>query len=360
MVTLNELWTNLHLQKVRPIDNDEGKNSKVWIVHDTQLDEQLVLKEITKQSLENQSIQDFFLEAKLLNYGDHPHIMPIRHASEDDENIYITMPYYKEGSLQSKMDNKMLTVGEIIKYALDFLNGLLFIHVKEMIHLDIKPSNVIINDKDRALLTDFGLSRYLEMDGFANQPMQYKAHRSPESFIIQDRTILDDIYQAGITMYRLCNGDDVFYDQFENMVHKHGGSSHEIYLDLKRGKFPDRNFYLPHIPSKLRNIINKAMHYDSEKRYKSILELVNALSKIDENLKWEYTVDRASKGHIWYLDKTNEVKVTITCNPNGNNWITEGIKESPKQTINLKAVSGNFDNQQAAFNHVKSVLSRNL
>lgn len=360
MLKLNELWTSLHLQKIEPIGTGEGKNSKVWIAFDTQLDEDLVLKEIDKQSLKEQNIEDFFLEAKLLNYGSHPHIMPIRYAAEDNENIYITMPFYKEGSLQSKINKKMLTAGEIVKYSLDFLSGLLFIHVKGMVHLDIKPTNIIINNKDRALLTDLGLSRYLEKDGFINQPMQYNVHRSPESFVTQDRTILDDVYQAGVTMYRLCNGNKNFKDQFEILCQYHGQNSGKVISDMEKGKFPDRNFYLPHIPSKLRRIINKAMHYDPDKRYNSILEVVNALSKIDENLMWEYTVDMVNDCHTWHLDKSKETKVTITCAANNGNWITDGIKESPRQTINLKAIRGNFDNQRDAFKHVEDMLSNKL
>lgn len=360
MSTINQLWTNIHLQKLSKIGGDEGKNSTVWKAHDTQLNESLVLKEISKQSLKIQNIEDFFLESKLLNKGEHPHIMPIRYASEDDDYIYISMPYYERGSLQSIMEKKMLSVRDIIKYSLDFLNGLLYIHVKRMTHLDIKPTNIIVNDQDRALLTDFGLSRYLESDGFSYQPRQYTIHASPESYNTEDRTVLDDIYQSGLTLYRLCNGKDILREQFEALKQKHSYERDKIVSNIQSGRYPNKSYYLPHIPSRLKRIINKAMHHDPDKRYQNVMEVINSLSKIDENLDWEYTVNESESKHSWLLGKDNNVEVHVTCESDGQGWYTEGRKISPKQIINIKKFNGHFDDLKSAFKHLEAGLSENI
>ena len=76
-----------------------------------------------------------------------------------------------------------------------------------MLHLDVKPTNIIINDADRALLTDFGLSRYLNEYGLAEQELGYVKHISPQYLETTSRTMQDDIYQAGLTLYRMCNGN---------------------------------------------------------------------------------------------------------------------------------------------------------
>ena len=64
-------------------------------------------------------------------------------------------------------------------------------------------------------------------------------------------------------------------------------------MQLKRkvlaGEFPKRNYFLPHIPSKLRKIVIKALKVDPEERYKNTIEMMNDLSDVQENLDWFFT-----------------------------------------------------------------------
>lgn len=124
-------------------------------------------------------------------------VLSLVSATEDDQNIYITMPYYEKGSINSLIDKEMLSTREILKYSIDFLSGLMFLHIKELVHLYIKPTNVMLNDSNRAISTDFGLSRYLNENGLANQEFQYRIHRSPESFNNLNILNLDVTYTDG-------------------------------------------------------------------------------------------------------------------------------------------------------------------
>jgi serine/threonine protein kinase len=356
MFTLNRVRAHLSLDKWKNIGG-EGRNSKVWIARDTQLEQVVVLKEITKQSLEQQNIDDYFLESKMLNDGSHPHIMPVRYAAEDENFIYITMPYYKKGSINSIINNKMLTVREVVKYSLDFLSGLLYIHIKGMLHLDIKPTNIIINDYDHAILTDFGLSRYLDEDGFADQAWQYRNHRSPESYETNAKTVLDDIYQAGLTMYRMCYGNSVFQSQFDSLFAQNNGDIHKVVEYIKAGEFPNRSIGLPHIPRKLHNIIKKAIHPDPDKRYQSVLDIINDLSKIDENLDWEFNVNDDGTKFSWSYNKETTV-VTLNLEEQGDKWLVTGKKyiKSSDRLQNMNKVKGTFNNLEEIFKHVESML----
>ncbi|MFT9820362.1 serine/threonine-protein kinase [Lysinibacillus sp. NPDC056185] len=307
-VTLNRnvIEVNVNVEVIKQIGADEGLNSEVYLVRDRQLEEFMVLKKISKESLIGQSISDFFLEAQMLNECNHPNVMPIRYAGETSEYISITMPFYSKGSLASVTEGKLLNVQKIIEYSLDFLNGLLFIHIKGLLHLDIKPTNIMLNDSDRGVITDFGLAKYLDDSGFAVQKRQYVRHRSPQTFETIERTVLDDIYQVGLTLYRLCNGDDNFHSQYESLVES--GQNPKDFIS--KALFPNRTEYLPHIPKKLRSIINKTLEVDTAKRYQSMLDLINDVSKIEDFIIWDVEIE--VNKYTWsYVNGKMKYEVTL-------------------------------------------------
>ncbi|PEX63235.1 serine/threonine-protein kinase [Bacillus cereus] len=354
----NQVPMHLQVSKLSGIGNNEGKNSQVWIAHDPQLKEDLILKEISKKSLDKQNIENYFLEAQILNNGKHPHVMPIRYAAEDDTNIYLTMPYYKKGSLNSLMDDYSLSVKDIIKYSLDFLSGILYIHIKGFLHLDVKPTNIVINDYDRAILTDFGLSKYLDEHGMATQRLQYNLHRSPESFNTINKTILDDIYQAGLTLYRCCNGNKNFHAQFQHLITINNRDNEKIIHSIQNGNFPNRKFYLPHIPKRLRNIINKTIHPNPDRRYQTVLDIINALSQVDENLDWKYNYNTETRTHVWVCDSKNSI-LTYNIEYCQEQFITTGKKltKSSGNEINISKINGKFDTITQAFQHLEDKFS---
>lgn len=66
----------------------------------------------------------------MLYATEHPNIMGVKYATQDEHYIYISMDFYKNGSLNSLLQKRFLTVREIIKYSLEFLSGLHFMHTK--------------------------------------------------------------------------------------------------------------------------------------------------------------------------------------------------------------------------------------
>lgn len=301
---MNEKCTSIYFDIIKSIGNNEGKNSDVFLAKDKQLDALLVIKRIEKNTIRN--VNDYFLESRILYDTKHPNIMEIQYASQDDDYIYLAMPYCEKGSLSSIMDKQFLTVREIIEYSLDFLSGLNYIHSKNLIHLDIKPTNIIINNSNKAIITDFGLSKYLNQYGTAQQKNNYIYHLDPEYFMYNKRTVLSDIYQVGLTLYRMCNGNGTLKRQMNILKIENGDDLKDSIL---KGKYPDRNYYLPHIPRKLRLIINKALKVDCKKRYNNVIEIMNDLSKIeDKNIDWIFT---NNYNELYYSIK-NKYKYSIS------------------------------------------------
>jgi serine/threonine protein kinase len=263
-----------------------GQNSKTYIAHDHQLNAGVVVKEILKQRLD--SPDNFFDESKALYASAHPNVVQIFYACQDANSIYLVMPYYKKGSVASLMQTRHLSVREILSLGCQMLSGLHNIHSKKLVHLDIKPDNILLSDRGEALLADFGLAKQLNLKGVAEQDRLYLRMIPPEGLFAQEYDVTFDVYQVGLTLYRMCNGNGAFDDQFQ-AYNKGGFDMDGFRFDVRNGRFPNRQLFQPHVPEKLRKIIRKCLETDRASRFQSTLAVSNALAEVDTKLDWFFT-----------------------------------------------------------------------
>ena len=101
----------------------------------------------------------YYAEAQRLHDARHRYVVDLRYAAANDTHILLAMPYYRGGTLHTRLERGFLTVREIVRYGLEILSGLHHVHVKQLVHLDVKPTNVLLDDADTAALADFGLSQ---------------------------------------------------------------------------------------------------------------------------------------------------------------------------------------------------------
>jgi serine/threonine protein kinase len=262
----------------------DGKNSKTSLVYDHQLRATIVAKQIAKAKLA--SHENFFDESSALYAGAHPNVVQIHYACYDDDYIYIAMPYYKKGSLKRLITGQHMTVREIIIAGCQVLSGLHNIHSKGLIHFDVKPDNILLSDRGEALLSDFGLAKQMKY-GMAHQDRLYGKMTPPEGLDQDKFDITFDIYQFGVTLYRMCNGNESFYTQFLKYGIGPAFDRDRFRFDVRNARFPDRKTFSPHIPAKLRKIIRKCTDTDRANRYRSAIDVANALADIEGNtLDW--------------------------------------------------------------------------
>lgn len=284
---------------------DEGRNSKTYVAYDKQLNTDFVVKEINKNSYKDEN--EYFKESRMLYMCEHPNICKVQWATQNEEAVYFSMPYYKNGSLNKKVsDGNFLTNREIIKYSLDVLSGLHFMHSKKLIHFDIKPSNILITDSNKAVITDFGLSKFLDSDFFTENSIFYTKYRPPEAIEdYKNLTLQSDIYQFGLTLYVMCNGRESLEFQISEVT-----NSKELYDKILKGEFPDRKMNKPHIDTNLIKIIKKCLEVDLEKRYNSVIEIMNDFSKIDTLLDWKYS---ENEEEFFLKQKKDGKEITLCC-----------------------------------------------
>ena len=290
----------------------EGRNSTAYIVHDNQLGADIVVKRIEKAKIASQD--EYFDESRNLYATSHQNVVPVIYACEDDEHIFIALPYFPNGSLKALMTQRSLTVREIVRLGCQLLSGLHNIHSKGLIHFDIKPDNVLLSDRGEALLSDFGLAKQMYL-GEATPNMLYLPITAPEALNGPPYDLRFDIYQFGTTLLRMCCGESILRDQFRAF-----GTRQELAQALAQGAYPDASTFPEHIPDRLRKIVVKCLSVDPDKRYGSALDVANALARVDSCFDWRYSEDQHGKQWSRMKDET-EIRFRVS-NTGGTEFVS--------------------------------------
>jgi len=346
---MNNLFTQTKLDFKLLKQIGKGGEANVFKTHDRQLNSIIAVKKIAAKSLLKES--EYFEEAKKIYKTRHQNVVPIQYACKDDESIFIAMPLYKNGSIKSLMDKRFLTSREIVRYSLQFLAGLNHIHVKGLLHFDIKPGNILITDSNHAVISDFGLAAYSGKFGFSKINGTTEVLAPPEFFDQKQHNLKFDIYQTGLTLYRMCVGDTIFLNQVKVAHEKKGIMDRTYFIEnLKKGKYPETSSYNEHIPIPLRKIIKRAISTNPDDRYDSVIDLMNDLSAIERADDWQfetnytttekwtksiYEVSASSNGADWEVTSTKKRR-------NKNDYCGKKLNKSDKKALVYKALSNDW------------------
>lgn len=318
---LEELAAYLKLNIIERLGG--GSFGEVYRYHDPQLDAILAVKAIPKRNFPAHSgSENFFKEAKILYNAQHKHIVRIQYAVHNVDMVFLAMPFYKHGSLRKwlKEKDKDIRICDFLKYALQFLLGLNHIHVKGLIHFDIKPDNLMVGDNGDLLVSDFGLAKFISNFGTASPSGNTLPYMAPEALKASEVTAQFDIYSAGLTLYSILVGVDAYEKKFEQMQGVHFDDWQEF---LQKDTFVKSLSFPYHIPEKLKKIIIKAISPNPINRYRTVLEMMNDLAEITENLYWKAT----SAGYAFEKD---ELLVNVCVQNKGEKFNIETIKNSRK------------------------------
>jgi serine/threonine protein kinase len=287
-------------------------NSEVFKAYDPQLGGEFAVKVIEKSRFGG-DITRFFEEAQSMFANAHRNIVPIQYACEDSTHIMLAMPYYSRGSLAARISSGPITTTELIRVAVGVLNGASQIHLQGYIHFDLKPSNVLFNDTNDPLVSDFGQTRRLLPGGAVVVPQMYCRAMPPETLVSGVGSLLGDIYQLGLLLYRAVNGDALYEDQFT------GIDWNSMNRLIVSGKLPDRNRFLPHVPRRIRSIIRKALKLNPAERYQSAEEFSKAIARVPAGLDWNTTIQLNGETS-WYAVRRGKSDLEVQLTNTAKGW----------------------------------------
>jgi len=255
-----------------------GGFGTVYLAEDTILKTQRAVKvphRLGGQSEKN--LQECILQTKLL---DHPNIVKLLTVDIIEGNIFMVMEYIKGTDLETILDEKdKLDIKTALRYFGRVLSALEFAHSFMVIHRDIRPSNILINEEDNIKITDFGTSTLLNDRQYAITKIGSPPYMAPEQF--EGRAVLaSDIYSAGCLFYEMVSGLPPIV--MANPM--------EIYKKAKSSDFMPLIKKVPTISSELNEIISKALEPDIKDRYQRVEEIINDLNEMGKGKK-DHTVE---------------------------------------------------------------------
>ena len=155
----------------------------------------------------------FIKEARNLSRLNHPHIIKVLDVFEENGTVYYVMPYFSGGSLQDYVESHgTLSEDETMKYIRQIASALKYMHEDEHIcHYDVKPANILLDDKGDAVLIDFGISKNYDAAGHetSTTPIGLSEGYAPiEQYQqnVEEFSPASDVYALGATLYFLLHG----------------------------------------------------------------------------------------------------------------------------------------------------------
>ena len=291
----------------------EGGMANVYLANDTILERKVAIK-VLRGDLSNDEkfIRRFKREALSVSNLSHPNIVEVYDVGEEEGNYYIVMEYIEGKTLKQLLQKRgALTLTEVIDIMSQLTDGLSHAHEAYIIHRDIKPQNIMIEDNGLVKITDFGIAMALNSTQLTqtNSVMGSVHYLPPEQANGKGSTVKSDIYSLGILMYELLTGSVPFK----------GDNAVEIALKHMKEKLPSIRKQNPTIPQSIENIVLKATAKNPKNRYDTVREMYNDLQTAierdnEKRLVYEYPENDLEETKVVPVI-TKEVKKSMVDKP---------------------------------------------
>lgn len=255
-----------------------GGMADVYLARDTQLGRQVAIKVLYKRyARDEEFVARFRREAQSAAALNHPHIVSIYDRGEAEDSYYIAMEYLEGRSLKDVINEEgPLEPARSIDYAEQMLRALQFAHENNVIHRDIKPHNIVINDRGQLKVTDFGIARAgsspsVTETGSIIGTAQYLSPEQAKGKAVEQSS---DLYSLGIVLYEMLTGRVPF--EGENPV--------AIALKHLSDEPVPPQALVPDIPDNLNAVVMRALAKDPRDRYPGAEEFLADLERCRQDL----------------------------------------------------------------------------
>ncbi|MEQ8674240.1 MAG: protein kinase [Aggregatilineales bacterium] len=278
---------------MQPIDNYKGRKIRgyrldeligeggfgvVYRAYQDVIEREVVIKAILPIYANDPGfIRNFEAEAHLVARLEHPNIVPLYDYWREPDGAFLVMRYLRGGSLLDKFKRGILWDLDTVARILEQIAGALSVaHRNDVVHQDIKPANILLDEDNNAYLTDFGIaidlanSQNLAAMGDENVIHGSPAYIAPEQIKREEITMRADIYSLGIVLYELLAGAHPFENSGLMELLKHQTDT----------VLPSLQEYRPELPEELNTVIWKATEKLPGLRYVHVTEMAEEFRKI--------------------------------------------------------------------------------
>ncbi|MBB6091546.1 serine/threonine protein kinase [Povalibacter uvarum] len=259
-----------------------GSTGVVYLSHDPYYRRDVAIKVYNLESHDEDKARVtrkmFLSEAHMVGMLQHPNILPIYDAGEEDGHYYIVTEHVHGArtlSAYCKPDN-LLPIDDVVEIMYKCAKALHYAHSRGVIHRDIKPSNVMLTQANDVRIIDFGIALVADSDisrieGIAGSP----SYMSPEQVQSLEITNRSDLYSLGAVMYELLTGFRPF----------RGGNLSKLLHQIVYATPQPIHALRPEMPELLEDTAAKSLQKDPAKRYRNGLELAADLTRVHQTLR---------------------------------------------------------------------------
>ena len=260
-----------------------GGMADVYLVYDMEASVHLALKLLKEDLAEDVVfIRRFKREAQTLAHLQHPNIVRFYAMEENEGLVFMIMDYVDGTTLRKELflRKKPFTLDEIIAILRPVCAALNFAHLKQMVHCDVKPANIMIEKTGRVLLADFGIARISEGATTATMVgVGTPAYMAPEQILGQDPVPQTDIYALGIVLYEmLTGGERPFTGEIKQTT---GSTSEKVRWEQLHSTPPSPRKYNQTIPPEVEAVVMRCLEKEPSKRFRSAMDVLYALQSVD-------------------------------------------------------------------------------
>ncbi len=241
----------------------------VYKAYQPSLNRMVALKVITGMMANHPVlIQRFKREAMATAQMNHPNIVTIYDIGNDGDRYFLAMEYVRGQTLDALIrDRGQLPVQDALQIILQVCRALGETHERGILHRDIKPQNILINDAGCVKVTDFGLAKMISEEltalTSAGSVIGTPYYMSPEQAAGKAVDQRSDIYSAGVVLYQMLTGRVPFP----------GDTPLVIINNILKMPVPPVREYNRDVPDVVVNILDRALAKDLDKRYQSVAQM---------------------------------------------------------------------------------------
>jgi len=219
-------------------------------------------------------LKRFRLEAEAAAHLEHPGIVPIHEVGERDGQCYFSMKFIEGGQLDEVVKQTPMSLRQAVELIAKVARTVHYAHEHGILHRDIKPGNILLDQKGEPHLTDFGLARLVESESTVTRTMEVlgtPSYMAPEQAVGNNAAVssVTDVYGLGAVLYQLLTAQPPFA----------GGTTYETIRLLCDTEPRNPRALNPKIDRDLSTICLKCLEKDPKCRYASALALASDLER---------------------------------------------------------------------------------
>ncbi len=262
-----------------------GSMGEVYLARDARLDRDVAIKVLPRHLAGNPTaLARFKREAKAIAALSHPTILAIYDVGTDDDRTYAVMELLEGETLRERLRRESIGWRQAVRLGISIAEGLSAAHAKEIVHRDVKPSNIFLTSEGAVKILDFGLAQVDDAAASLPSPEGTTAsletdpgsvlgtpgYMAPEQIRGQTSDARSDVFSLGCVIYEMISGSGPF---------ERSTAADSLAATLKDE--PDLSALPNEVPAELRRIVAHGLERDPDRRFQSARDLAFALEGID-------------------------------------------------------------------------------